>query len=106
MTENTPAVTIMHVSKDGTQFVAVPMEWVQRVTAFCSRYEAENAPPPTLIEQLQAQAEYNRNNATRLYHEDLYHDPRTDRWIHAATGNPVVFTPYGWIIEEKGNPHD
>lgn len=49
---------------------------------------------------LQARADYNRDNAAMLYSDKLSYLPSLNRWVEDATGNLVVFTPYGWRSEE------
>lgn len=62
-------------------------------TILNTRTEPVDDTPTTAT--LQQRAEYNKQHAAELYSDKLvfYHG----RWYTRDTGEPVVFTPYGWI---------
>lgn len=91
-------VMVMAQGDDGTVFVAVPLEWVQGVTAMCNRYALEHAEPPTQTELLQAAADQMRDSWRERF-------PQLSENVHGVVvdqdGDGVIFTPYGYRKERE-----
>jgi hypothetical protein len=49
-------------------------------------------------DNLQVRANSNRENAGRLFGEHIF-QYEFGKWCERSTGLPVVFTPYGWIVD-------
>jgi hypothetical protein len=55
-------------------------------------------PATAPVATAQQRADYHKEHAAELFGGALYND--AGRWREIGTGKPVVFTMYGWILEE------
>lgn len=102
MGEDTPErelqVRVVHVGEDGTQFVAVPAEWVQYVTDVIARIPAP-VPHPGSMEVLMAKTAEIKALADTGHFNGIARD---DNGVWRDTdGDEIIFTPYGYRKEKE-----